>query len=189
MTLSYSRQGLIDTLKEGIVIVTFEKVNGDIRDLTCTLQDKYLPEQVASKRSRVVSDEVICVWDLVDEAWKSFRVDSVIKYSITTTNEFDVGIVEPPQVDNFIDGHNCLVVGGKEYSFGQVKNLIMDEISDLNEEWYAPENHLILSAFERVIGLLSQPPTYEDWVEAVIAGETTDSFEGWVAIQMEVKYG
>lgn len=186
MTLSYSRQGLIDTLKESIVIITFMKVNGDIRDLTCTLQDRYLPEKVAPKQTRVVSDEVICVWDLVDEAWKSFRVDSVIRYNITTTNEFDDGIVEPPQGD--IDISNCLIVDGTEYSFSQIKNLIMDEITDLDNEWYGPENDLVLTSFERVIRLLSKPPTYDDWVNAVVAGKTTDSFLTWVAIQEEINY-
>jgi len=54
-----------------------------MRTMHCTLQEQYLPQQmhtdeVASKKS----ETAIAVWDLEKEAWRSFRVDSVVKFEV-----------------------------------------------------------------------------------------------------------
>lgn len=68
-----------------IVEVKFEKVDGTIRDMKCTLRTDLLPppEEVEEnddseeKPKRKVSPDVLRVWDLEKEAWRSFRWDKI----------------------------------------------------------------------------------------------------------------
>jgi hypothetical protein len=71
---------LVEKLQNGVVTVTFDKVNGEERVMKATLLSEYLPVQEDSGvPSREVSDEVIPVWDVEKQDWRSFRVDSVKK--------------------------------------------------------------------------------------------------------------
>ena len=196
--MNFSRQALLDSLRTNIMVVTFRKVNGDIRDLTCTLQPEYWPvatESTATTRSRVANDEVICVWDLIDEAWKSFRVDSVIKFKIVP-RENDAPIenrVDPkPAVKYLVTAEgwqNALIVDGEVYTFMEAAQIIMSAISEDKEEWYAPENEMTLICLETIVGLLRKPKTKEDWIAAVVAGNTEDDFETWKTTLQESFYG
>lgn len=69
-------------LKSNIARIKFKKVNGDLRDMRCTLREDLLPpviEQTTAKRQHDTNDEVVAVYDLDAEGWRSFRVDSVIE--------------------------------------------------------------------------------------------------------------
>ena len=57
--------------------VTFTKVDGTQRVMNCTLKEDLLPERKATGSTRAVNHEVISVWDLDQNAWKSFRVSNV----------------------------------------------------------------------------------------------------------------
>ena len=66
--------------------VKFKKVNGDLRDMTCTLKEDMIPsatkaDPMSQKKIRAISDEVIPVWDVNAEGWRSFRVDSVVSFT------------------------------------------------------------------------------------------------------------
>lgn len=67
-----------ELLENNIVLVKFIKVNGDERLMKCTLREDKLPIKSKSTSSRVPNDDVISVYDLEKEDWRSFRVDSVI---------------------------------------------------------------------------------------------------------------
>lgn len=78
-------KNLGDTLKEdlktSVLNVKFTKANGEVRDMICTLRDDLIPIIPAGKTAhleRQLSDEVVRVYDLEKEAWRSFRVDSII---------------------------------------------------------------------------------------------------------------
>jgi hypothetical protein len=71
-------------LKNNICFVRFEKVDGTIREMTCTLREDIVPpfvrgEQTSGKPSK---EFVVAVWDTVAEAWRSFRTDSVLEFKI-----------------------------------------------------------------------------------------------------------
>ena len=186
----FSRQALLDSLKSNIMVVTFRKVNGDIRDLTCTLQPEYWPvatKSTATTRSRVANDEVICVWDLVDEAWKSFRVDSVIKF-VVVPKENDMPIENRVNPKPVLPLQNALIVDGEVYTFKEAAHIIMSTISCLDEEWYAPENEMTLRGFKTIVNILRKPKTREDWIAAVVAGDTEDNFETWKTTLQESFY-
>ena len=74
-------------LFENNISVLFTKKDGTKRALLCTLQPNALPvadkqEGDEVKTQKKQSDESIAVWDLEKNAWRSFRLDSIISYSI-----------------------------------------------------------------------------------------------------------
>lgn len=75
---------LVKSLKENICSVEFTKVNGEKRTMRCTLLDDLLPEN-ETKKERKSNPEVLPVWDLDKEDWRSFRFDSVISFAVEET--------------------------------------------------------------------------------------------------------
>jgi len=68
-----------------IINVTFTKKDGTKRNMRCTLIEKYLPEQIdieetISKKKH--NPNILAVWDMDNNGWRSFRLDSIISYSI-----------------------------------------------------------------------------------------------------------
>lgn len=81
------RNEMIATLKENVVDVTFTKADGTVRNMTCTLLEEKIPpvflngtEQMEQKTRKTNSD-VIAVVDIDINQWRSFRVDSVTKFT------------------------------------------------------------------------------------------------------------
>lgn len=70
---------LKEKLENGVVTVVFEKVNGEERTMKCTLLNEYLPVsvEVEGKTTRTEGDNVLSVWDIESQGWRSFRVDSL----------------------------------------------------------------------------------------------------------------
>lgn len=74
---------LLTQLKNNVVEVTFNKLNGDKRVMTCTLIESYLPpatknDAMSQKKVRELNTEVMSVWDVNANGWRSFRLDRVI---------------------------------------------------------------------------------------------------------------
>jgi len=79
-------QYLRDTLKENVVLVTFTKKDGTVRTMRCTLKADLLPAQTDVEeqvQKKAPSLESLAVWDLEKAAWRSFRFDSIIAFSIS----------------------------------------------------------------------------------------------------------
>jgi len=82
----FTRDTLLKDLRHGVLDVTFTKVNGDERKMRCTLVTSLLPEnyrtsleeQTAEKKFHQSNPDVIACWDLQNNGWRSFRIDSVI---------------------------------------------------------------------------------------------------------------
>jgi hypothetical protein len=68
-------------LQGGIATVTFEKKDGSMRTMRCTLLAEYLPAptgpQLLTESTRQESDQVLSVWDIENGGWRSFRLDSI----------------------------------------------------------------------------------------------------------------
>lgn len=74
------RYELKETLSKGIVTVTFEKLDGTIREMRCTLLADHLPPQLLQegvKSGRTENLNVLSVWDIDAHGWRSFRMDSI----------------------------------------------------------------------------------------------------------------
>ena len=87
-------QGLTETernnwirnlLRQGVYNVTFTKVNGEVRTMPCTLDPKSVPPMpVKETASRPRKDDVLSVWCVDKQEWRSFRV-----MNITEVNEYN----------------------------------------------------------------------------------------------------
>lgn len=75
---------LSELLRFNIVNVKFKKVNGDERNLKCTLQSKYIPESDSTTKTKKPNDKVISAWSVEDNGWRSFRKDSIISYEVNS---------------------------------------------------------------------------------------------------------
>ena len=78
------REQVIQQLKDGEVVVTITKVNGDKRVMTCTLNENVVPpakkeEPITQKKVREVNPEVCSVWDVNANGWRAFRWENVIE--------------------------------------------------------------------------------------------------------------
>ena len=71
------RKTLLEGLKKNVMKVTFTKVNGDERVMRCTLHDSVLPEQHIIGIKKKENQETLSVWDLDNDGWRSFRLDSI----------------------------------------------------------------------------------------------------------------
>lgn len=82
--MEITKQELKDLLKKKIVNVTFVKTDKTERKMLCTLKEDILPvlESKEPKRPKKDNDGVLAVWDLEKQAFRSFRLDSLINYSI-----------------------------------------------------------------------------------------------------------
>jgi hypothetical protein len=76
-----------DILRNNVVSVTFIKKDGTERKMKCTLKEDLLPvslsnnletEALANTKVRMSSTDVLPVYDIEANGWRSFRWDSVV---------------------------------------------------------------------------------------------------------------
>ena len=81
----FTRDGLVDMLRHNLVTVTFTKVNGEERIMTCTLLSEHIPNAPRTNGEVVVkqtNNNAISVWDVNANGWRSFRIDNVKSISM-----------------------------------------------------------------------------------------------------------
>jgi hypothetical protein len=82
----FTKENLIDMLRNNIVTVTFTKVDGSERTMKCTLLGEYVPNNGSSGQVLLQEnsggDNNISVWDTETQGWRSFRVSSVKSISM-----------------------------------------------------------------------------------------------------------
>jgi hypothetical protein len=77
-----TREEMINELREKNCRVIFKKVNGEERDMQCTLINDVLPLRVNDpKKERPVNENTIVAFDINKEAYRSFRVENVISFT------------------------------------------------------------------------------------------------------------
>ena len=65
-------------LKTEVVTVVFTKKDGTKREMHCTTISEYLPEIARSITNMPPKEDVVTAWDLEQNAWRSFLLDSII---------------------------------------------------------------------------------------------------------------
>ena len=64
--------------------VIFTKLNGEERNMICTLKDDVIPkatkDPITQKKVRDLNEEVLAVWDVNKEGWRSFRISNVVSF-------------------------------------------------------------------------------------------------------------
>lgn len=79
MTEELTRDYMIGELQQRVCRVIFKKVNGEERDMQCTLIEKVLPPMKGTERQK--NQEVIRAYDTNKCEFRSFRVENVISFT------------------------------------------------------------------------------------------------------------
>ena len=74
-----TEQELNNSLREGTLVVTFNKLNGDERVMTCTKKLDLIPEDSRPKTEKEPPKGNVNVWDINANGWRSFKYDRVTK--------------------------------------------------------------------------------------------------------------
>ena len=77
--MTYSREFMIGELQKRVCRVIFKKVNGEERDMQCTLIEDVLPPLKGSERQP--NQDVIRAFDTLKGEFRSFRVENVVSFS------------------------------------------------------------------------------------------------------------
>jgi hypothetical protein len=67
-------------LKVGNGKFHFQKVDGSLRDMFCTLQPSVLPEDFNTELTNQSKPGVLTIWDIENNGWRSMRYENVIQF-------------------------------------------------------------------------------------------------------------
>ena len=70
---------LNNQLRESVLVVTFNKLDGDERIMTCTKKFELIPDSSRPKTDKEPPKGNVTVWDLNAKGWRSFKYDRVTK--------------------------------------------------------------------------------------------------------------
>lgn len=70
-------------LREEILTVTFLKLDGDQRVMTCTKSWNYIPEANRPTTAKEAKNGTVNVWDLNANGWRSFKYDRIQKVELS----------------------------------------------------------------------------------------------------------
>jgi len=83
---TYTKDQIHDLVAAEPQIVSFTKVDGSTRHMTCTLDIALMPDTVVTKLLeksekpvKAPNDKVLAVYDIKAAGWRSFRVESVFE--------------------------------------------------------------------------------------------------------------
>ena len=78
------RQWLIGVLKMHDVEITFTKKDGSTRVMKCTLDEGKIPtHEKKTDRVKSVNEDVLPVYDIEAQGWRSFRLDSITQVNFS----------------------------------------------------------------------------------------------------------
>jgi len=73
--------GFVSSAKKGVVTVEFTKIDtGELRVMPCTLNPELSNHNVPEILEQKEESDHLVVWSLDKQAWRSFRVNTVIKW-------------------------------------------------------------------------------------------------------------
>jgi hypothetical protein len=80
------RNDIIQVMKNNVCKISFVKVGTDeLREMICTLRPDLLPEGVEVTESKKKENlDVIAVYDLENNGWRSFRIENLMTLSVAT---------------------------------------------------------------------------------------------------------
>lgn len=88
METSENVEKLVEMLKTNTVSVEFQKINGETRVMTCTLDKNIVPapskDPLTQTKVRKINENTVVAWDIAKKDWRSFRKDSVISFKLAT---------------------------------------------------------------------------------------------------------
>ena len=81
-TVLFSKENLREILSESVIEITFEKVDGTLREMAATLNSEIIPakeevEEGVEVKAKAKSDTSLAVWDTEKNAWRSFKWENL----------------------------------------------------------------------------------------------------------------
>lgn len=78
-----NRAEMIQKLQESQCRVIFKKINGEERDMQCTLMESVLPklQSKPDAKERQPNETIIRAFDINKQEFRSFKVDNVISFT------------------------------------------------------------------------------------------------------------
>ena len=76
-----TRDEMMEALRAKECRVIFTKINGEERDMVCTLNMEMIPEEKQPKTGKEYNTDVIRAFDVNKEEFRSFRVENVISFT------------------------------------------------------------------------------------------------------------
>lgn len=78
-----NRAEMIQKLQESQCRVIFKKINGEERDMQCTLMESVLPklQSKPDSKERQPNETIIRAFDINKQEFRSFKVDNVISFT------------------------------------------------------------------------------------------------------------
>lgn len=81
-----AQKWFVELLHEGIATIKFTKNDGTEREMRCTLMENEIPSDKVPKNSgRKQNSDVLAVYDIEKQDWRSFRWDSIKEFVIDIT--------------------------------------------------------------------------------------------------------
>jgi hypothetical protein len=79
----WNKSELSEMLRNRRLEVSFIKKDGSLRVMNCTLLEKYLPPLMEDAETTTKDNpDVLAVWDIDNNGWRSFRLDSITEVRI-----------------------------------------------------------------------------------------------------------
>lgn len=78
--INMSEDNIIKMLTESVCTVKFNKIDGSLRKMRCTLHPDLIPltKIVNETRERKKINDIIAVWDLDNQGWRSFKISTLL---------------------------------------------------------------------------------------------------------------
>lgn len=75
---------LLETLRKTEATVVFTKKDGSERTMRCTLNPATIPLEMHPKGKNEQNPNVVAVWDLENDGWRSFIKENLVSFSVTS---------------------------------------------------------------------------------------------------------
>ena len=77
--MEYTKESIRSQLQHNVMKVEFTKTDGNVREMLCTLQESFTwPYEKKTDKVKPENNDVIAVWDIEKQSWRSFRIDSIL---------------------------------------------------------------------------------------------------------------
>lgn len=100
-----NKDEIVAMLQSGICEVTFTKVNGELRNMPCTLKSDLLPvidaQNMSESKTRKTNVDNLSVWCTDKNEWRSFKVANVQKI-VPMVKSWTVTLEEDPETGELI---------------------------------------------------------------------------------------
>lgn len=88
--MDLTREQIVEALKSNVCKVTFTKLNGEVREMPCTLREDIVPvyerktpiKEAVAPADETESSPTISVWCIDKQGWRSFHWANVTKIEI-----------------------------------------------------------------------------------------------------------